>query len=125
MLRDSGCLVECRDFGALDDRPRSIGDQAADAAPAGLGQRHRTNAQEDNTNRKNIPCRLDHCISAVHEYAPVFMQRSNFVAMQISSRTFRLIAENGKMPLLKRINSAWMRHRPSREKQGLFRGRLT
>src|SRR5208282_5307189 len=68
--RDSGCLVECGNFGAVDDRPRRIGDQAADAAPAGLGKRYRTRAEEKNTNRKKIPRCLDNCSSAIHEQPP-------------------------------------------------------
>src|SRR5208283_142835 len=67
---DSGGVVESRDFGAIDDRPRRIGDQAADAAPAGLGKRDRTRAENERTNRKKSPRRLANCVSAVHDLPP-------------------------------------------------------
>jgi len=65
--RDSGGMVEGGDLGAIDDRSRRIGDQAADAAAAGLGERHRSRAEEKKTNRKEIPRCLDNCISATHK----------------------------------------------------------
>ena len=54
MLRHSGCVVQQDYFGSGNDGPGRIGDQAADAAPAGLGERHGTRAEEKNTHRKKI-----------------------------------------------------------------------
>jgi hypothetical protein len=57
-------------LGSANDTSIWVGDRAADAAPAGLGEPVRTRAEEKNTNTKKTPHRLDDCISAIHEQPP-------------------------------------------------------
>jgi hypothetical protein len=63
-------MVEGGDFGATHDRPRRIGNHAADAASASLGKRGRSRAEEKNTNRKKISGSFDTYLSAIHDQPP-------------------------------------------------------
>jgi hypothetical protein len=70
VLRHSGCGIQQGHLGSLNDSPAWVGDQATDAAPAGLGERAASCDEENNTKSQKIPYGPASSISAIHQHPP-------------------------------------------------------
>jgi hypothetical protein len=79
MLRNPGCMVEQGNFGAGDNSAGGIGDQATDAAPAGLGKRGSSRTEDQNPRTEKNPHRR-HAHTAVfhgHPSSNIGLKRLN------------------------------------------------
>ena len=135
VLRHSGCRVQQDYLGTWNESPAWIGDQAADAASAGLGKRDRSRAEEKNTKREKIPHGFDHSISAIHNSLPTksrnaIFNSSGVVMHGAGNRAGILGVREGRRKcdladrLLNRMNIAFFEHIMSRQKRGRRRERF-